>query len=197
MSHWAARPRPQLKPRSVRRRTRLNSLQATLREWFTRISPHPCWGVANHYGSWVRLNFGEATLDVREPTAQRRTRVVVPEGEFQLFVELADWVLEHPGRRATSESPAGEIAQSLAVLEGQKLVRAAVASDPASSEFEFDLGAKLTVRAYSDAAPDEDLWHLFHPPGELALRAAGQLVLCNYESDDESEEEFAEVVFAA
>jgi len=136
------------------------------------------------------MNFGEPDLDIREPivgTRFERSRLVVVEGDYQLFVDLADWTLdisERPG--ATSECTRAEIDKALGGLDGQKLERVVIASCPTVATFEFDLGAVLSLTSYSDTDPDDDLWHIFHGGMELALQACGDLVLTNLETNEES-----------
>jgi hypothetical protein len=154
----------------------------------------------NSYGSWVRLNFGRPSLDVREPVPNSdhlRSRRVTVEGEYQLFVELADWTLDIPGSpSATSESSQSDIAKSLAALEGQILRAAKISSTPPTSVFRFDLGATLSLSSYQDAEPDMELWHLFHGHAEISLLASGELLLSSHETNAETRSAFRQFEFA-
>jgi len=118
------------------------------------------------------------------------------EGEFQLFVEMAEWTLElRDAPIVTSESSAAEIDRSLARLEGQKLTRASISATPAVSVFAFDLGATLSVSSHQEGDPDSELWHLFHPPLEICLLASGMLVLANYATNQEERIGFYRIEF--
>ena len=178
----------------------MQTTEAIFREWLDSISALPSWGLANSYGSWVRLNFGQPSLEVREPvsgTKHLRNRRATVEGDYQLFVELADWTLEIPGSPiATSESSQADIAKSLASLEGQILTAVSLSAAPPTSVFRFDLGGLLSLASYEDSEADMELWHLFHASQEICFLASGDLLLSNHDTGAESHGAFRQFEFA-
>lgn len=170
----------------------MQEAEQCVREWFGHLTTRPSWGISNSYGSWIRMNFGEPSLDVRDPAPEARSaagrhRRVAVQGEYQLLVELADWTLEIPNwPEVTSESSRRDVRRALARLEGQIITHVKLNSSPVTSVFGFDLGAVLSVASYEDAEPDFELWHLFHEGRELSLEASGLLVVSDHETGIES-----------
>ncbi len=145
------------------------------------------------------MNFGSPSLDLREPVPDSQlglNRRVTVEGEYQLFVELADWTLEiRDSLDATSESSPTDIAKALSALDGQMLKAASFSSEPATSIFRFDLGAVLSLASYSDSESDMELWHIFHARCEIALLSPGEFVFANHETDEQRRWAFAQCEF--
>jgi hypothetical protein len=74
---------------------------------------------------------------------------------------MCDWIVFQDGARlAHNESDRETIRRTAATLEGQKLIGFSIATRPASGDFVFDLGARLSIHSYDPFEADHGLWHL-------------------------------------
>lgn len=151
---------------------------------FQPIYGRPCWGVRYDRQLNLSMNFGEPSLDAREPyeshstsaAAQRiaaRRRVTV-RGQWWLWFYLCYWRLSLPEERAvTGSSSKNAIGRALAELDGQKLVSIAVHPKTGATRFTFDLGAELTCRRMEKDSSAE-VWLLYQPDDNvLAVHGNG------------------------
>ena len=124
----------------------------------------PCWRANRWHGSMFRMHFGDPHLVVREPTARLRTRLVVPEGEWHLSIELCGWrIFREAQQLAHSESSQNEMDRAVAYLDGQSLTDVPSLHDEGYWQFSFDLGGTLTILPYEDFQADEEQWLLYQP----------------------------------
>lgn len=136
------------------------------------------WSVCcSEYGV-LWMNFGEPHLLVHGPyrsnpssspaaKAALGRRMVKPTGDWQLFIESADWEAVGGPYRASRTSKASERDQVLRQLDGQRLLDVRFDQQTTRWVFTFDLGGILVIgRAKLDAAEvgseqDESQWTLF------------------------------------
>ena len=157
-------------------------VSGTLDKSFAPLLGEPCWGV--HYDRQLNLsmNFGEPSLEIREPyetdsksgLARRvaSRRVVTVRGRWWLWVHCCHWRLTlRDVNQATGSSSLRRIERVIKQLEGQKLTSVAVQPETGASRFEFDLGCVLHCRRLSRDS-DADLWLLYKPNGYV-LSVAG------------------------
>ncbi len=138
------------------------------------------------HGSFLTLEFGQPSLHVREPReapgasprVQRllSRRHVTVHGEWHLWIYCCAWEVRTDGKRtghsALDSSSKRPIERAARELDGQRLVRVSVDPAGAVTEFEFDLGSRLTTRPY-DA--ESEKWLLYEPDGHVVtLRADGR-----------------------
>jgi hypothetical protein len=137
----------------------------------------PAWQVRRGHGSFLTLEFGAPHLKIREPkvappdmdeqvAAQFRRRLVIPRGEWHLWIYCCHWrVLSGGEEVAWSEASDDEIGAAAKELDGQLLT--AAEADPAqgTSAFEFDLGATLQTWPYGSG--DDTQWMLYMPSGDV------------------------------
>lgn len=144
----------------------------------------PCWGVHWEPQLNLSLNFGAPHLEVREPmksTARSpRARLrfahrrVTVRGRWWLWLFWSRWTLWVQGLDPVrSTGSAKRIAESLKLLEGQRLTSAAIAAADGRTRFEFDLGAVLDVRELGRSSGSE-IWSFYKPDHRvLSVRGDG------------------------
>ncbi len=145
------------------------------------------WSVrCGEYGV-LRLDFGDPHLTVRGPysTAGKsgrlalalQRRLVIPTGEWHLFVEGGLWSIEAGGLRCSRTDQQFDT-RAFDQLDGQKLISADY--DPASAGwlFTFDLSATLLIRERRLQEDDDTQWTLFFKEGgSLSCEAGNQFFL--------------------
>lgn len=161
----------------------------------------PSWLVKHGHGSFVTLEFGEASVEVGESRLRRwRPRQGDPEmfmgrsahvhGEWHLWIYCCLWSLSVEGRElAHCESDDITIARALVVLEGQALANVEADVDGRST-FSFDLGCVLSTKpappgTYSHEPVDQ--WLLYQPTGQV-LTFRGDGCFRSQDRDDSSDD---------
>jgi hypothetical protein len=149
---------------------------------FSQLSGIPCWGVSNVYGSLLRLNFGQPSLEIREPVPDAKSehlrmgRRVSVRGEFEFCLESCDWkIFVHGDELAHSESDSKLIGQAIAHIDGQVLNHVRITLNPTGMEFVFDLGGVIKAQRYSDSKPGDGLWHFYIGTYVYSLTASGKI----------------------
>ncbi len=124
------------------------------------------------------LNFGEPHLSIHGPYRSNPSsnaeikavlgrRLVKPTGDWQLFIESADWEAVGGPYRASRTSEASERNQVLDQLDGQRVLNARFDQQTARWVLSFDLGGILMIgsakpgEADDSSEPDESQWTLF------------------------------------
>lgn len=145
------------------------------------------WSVCcDEYGV-LRLDFGSPHLSVREPSptagkSERlaivlQRRLVIPTGEWHLFVEAGLWSVEAGGfgcNRLDEQFDTRAFDQ----LDGQKLVSVAYAPASAGWLFTFDLSGTLLIREQHLEEDEDTQWTLFFERGgSLSCEAGNQFFL--------------------
>ena len=115
----------------------------------------PAWDVQKGHGSMLTFEFGNPSLQIREPIdasagASPRTRAslarrkVTPRGEWHLWINCCNWRCTANGMEiAHSDSADADIAAAAAELDGQRLLAVTVEPHRGRSTFAFDLGGLL------------------------------------------------------
>ncbi len=167
-----------------------------IRAAFAPLVDLPCWQVTAEYGSWLTFHFGTPRVYVNEPCeATRHRRLAGVEGQYQLWIEMCDWIVFQDGSRlARSESDRETLRRTAATLEGQKLIGFSIATRPASGDFVFDLGARLSIHSYDPFEADHGLWHLSTFRGRdaceiITFTAAGSVSVFQQHGDQHTEVE--------
>jgi hypothetical protein len=157
---------------------------AIIDETFDRLHGMPCWKVEWEPALGLKLSFGAPQLRVREPHASdsssdlvRRLasyRTVSLRGEWWLWVWVGRWHVElRDAPPVTASSSRRRIGQSLAFLDGQRLVDVAIRSTDGATTLRFDLGG--AVRIQGSFSEDGEMWSLYKPGGYvLSVRSNGQ-----------------------
>jgi hypothetical protein len=146
-----------------------------------------CWNVRRGVGSFITFEFGEPRLEIREPKAKSRMtndplavahsrRLVTVVGRYHFWVQYCDWVLSSDGLKlASSSSSEYQIEQSLARIDGQKLLHVRLDAASGTFEMKFDLGAILAISPGREFLED-DQWSLFLQDGTVySLTGRNQL----------------------
>lgn len=151
----------------------MKQLSATL----SQLIGTPCWGVRHDQGAFVTLEFGTPRLDIRDGNphaalpSQRRRKISV-RGEWRLWLYACNWTYEESGELiAHNDSSAAGIAHALDRLDSQKLTRIHTSATTGATSFLFEASSRLSAQPLE---PEEPLWHLYMPAGEvLSVRAGG------------------------
>jgi hypothetical protein len=143
---------------------------------------HYVWGVQWDPDVGLSMSFGSPHLRIREPLEARPTRrLVVPRGQWWLWVYMARWRISFNGARAAStgsskrRSSPKRIRRAIRGLDGQLLTDFKVVADSGGLSLAFDLGGRLDVRPLKGRKEDE-LW-LLYAAGDteiLAVRSDGK-----------------------
>ena len=149
---------------------------------FGPLNGKPCWQARRGHGSFITLEFGEPSLEIREPSEPKADasytvrkllsrRLVTIRGQWHLWVYCCAWtIFNNSEQLAHSEDNDEAIASAIGFLDGQALIAATV-DNSANSQFTFDLGGVLTTSPYDE---DSEQWMLYQPDGMvLSLRADG------------------------
>lgn len=144
----------------------------------------PAWGAQKGHGSMLTFEFGEPSLQIREPidtsdkastkaAASLARRKITPRGEWHLWIYCCNWrCLANGVEIARSDSADAEIAAAAAELDGQRLLAVIVEPQRGRSTFTFDLGGLLETSPYDDGQDEQ--WLLYHGSGDVfAYRADG------------------------
>ena len=136
----------------------------------------PCWNARRSHGSIMMMEFGEPHLRIREPKGKLRNRLVIPRGQWGLFIYLCNWIIDNGDNRiAHSESANEEMDNAIAFLDGQSLVSVNKGPRHAALEFCFDLAGRIRTFPYEQDS-DEEQWTLYEPNGwALNCTASGEL----------------------
>ena len=150
------------------------------------------WSVrCGEYGV-LRLDFGSPHLSVREPSPTTgkswrlalalQRRLVIPTGEWHLFVEAGLWSVEAGGVRCSRTDQQFDT-RAFNQLDGQKLISATYAPASAGWLFTFDLSGTLLIREQHLEEDEDTQWTLFFERGgSLSCEAGNQFFL--EENDD-------------
>lgn len=142
---------------------------------FEPIYGQPCWRVIDDSQLGMSLNFGEPSLDIREPfktdsTSERARQLaalrrITVHGQWWLWIYCCRWRLYRHGELlARDSSSLRRIELGLKQLDGQKLLSVQVHKTKGATDFEFDLGCQLSCVRFDDDL-DRDLWVLYKPNG--------------------------------
>jgi hypothetical protein len=160
----------------------------SVQELFHPIIGEIAWCVARGHGSFLRLEFGQPHLSVREPIAagaeasskvrrELARRKVFVLGDFTLWLEYGDWSLHTTaGALDSNMSPSRLRDQCLRDLEGQKLLSVEKTGDDNSLLLTFDLGATLVIKPSRTIV--DDVWSLHAWAGPIAsYRPDGTIIV--------------------
>lgn len=143
----------------------------------TAITGAHVWGVQLGADHALRMDFGQPHLYIREPYPPRagasqrvravaESRLVIPEGEWHLFIESGHWQVRAFSQACVRpDADAASARQVLLALDGQILT--AVTFDETSLDwvFMFDLGGELRIGPGCDRSSptwqNEPQWTLF------------------------------------
>lgn len=151
------------------------------RVW-ARVYGNPAWSVKKGHGSFLTLEFGTPSLQIREPIkvsphtsesvrdalTRRRTHVV---GEWHLWIYCCNWSILFKGQEAAhSESPDSTVQSAVERLDGQRITSVSDGPLLGSWCFTFDQGGTLTTSPYEDDPSDEQ-WLLYERESGWVLTA--------------------------
>lgn len=159
-----------------------------------KMQGHFIWSVYCSEAGVLCVNSGEPHLSVHGPyrsnpcssttvKAALGRRMVKPTGDWQLFIESADWEAVGGPYRASRTSEASERDRVLNHLDGQRLLNARFDQKTARWVLNFDLGGILMIgpakldEADVGSEQDESQWTLFFwNAGNVTWTLDGQLV---------------------
>jgi hypothetical protein len=171
--------------RPVTNKAKLNMDQAV--ESLSSLRGKYVWSVrCGEYGV-LRLDFGSPHLLVREPSptagkSERlaivlQRRLVIPTGEWHLFIEAGLWSVEAGGFRCNRLDEQFDT-RAFDQLDGQKLVSVAYAPASAGWLFTFDLSGTLLIQEQHLEEDEDTQWTLlFERGGSLSCEAGNQFFL--------------------
>ena len=136
----------------------------------------------------LRLEFGDPHLTIQGPKEPRyegseavrralNRRVVVPTGQWSLFVEDGLWNVEADGLTCSrADRDKVRIETCLSVLSGQKPTSIAIGKDGVGLSVEFDLSGKLSIL---DELEGDELcqWMLYSKDGIIAYNGEEKIFL--------------------
>ena len=142
---------------------------------FEQLYGQPCWGLHDDSQLNLSINFGQPSLDIREPfqtssnseivRRMAARRCVTVRGEWWLWFHSSYWRISSQNQRlATSSSSDKQIDRAMRHLDGQKLISAQVHPKTGATRFVFDLGGVLECRRF-ERDSDRELWNLYKPSG--------------------------------
>lgn len=160
-------------------------------KFFAPIKGKPCWSVQHGHGSMLTFEFGQPHLRFIEPTLDER-KIIIVHGDCHLWIYCCYWTIELNDKTlAHDESSRRKTRKALRQLDGAAILSVSVDPMHGTSEFEFELGAKLITEPYREldrqGEPYEN-WLFFDAQGHvLTYRADGSY---SYHSSDEASEEW-------
>jgi hypothetical protein len=148
---------------------------------FAEIYGKPAWRVSPGWGSFLTFEFGDPSLEIREPIvavrdvsqsereALARRRVFI-HGDWHLWIYCCDWEVASGGNLIGQSTSAPSIQKAADFLDGQKLIRFSFNPEPMRCVFEFDLGGRLETYPYDH---ENEQWLFFNSRNHhvLVLRA--------------------------
>lgn len=162
-------------------------IENPLENVFHNLYGQPCWNARSGYGSFLIMEFGQPSLEIREPWIPKPTsspavvrsasrRLVTIRGQWHLWISSCAWQvftgdkrIGHSNRRGSTKEPIKRAAKE---LNGQKLLRVSFDQKSGKTIFAFDLGSRLETHPYNKM---EEQWLLFEPSGSVfVLRGDGQ-----------------------
>jgi hypothetical protein len=155
----------------------------SINELFPPLIGLSCWNVKQGYSSMLTLEFGDPSLEIREPRDSRSSsprvrkilsqRHVTVRGQWHLWIYCCGWKIHMDGEEiAGHESEDEEIAAACRELDGQILDEVALGPGVAETRFRFDLGGQLTTKPLDDELLEQ--WLLYCPDGNVyTLRSDG------------------------
>ena len=144
-----------------------------------------CWKVKWDGNLNLSMNFGQPSLNIREPKEVKSNRKKVSDsfkyrhvtlhGEWFFWVLSGYWKLSLKDfDEVTSATSYKRKNMALSRLDGQKLTQVNVNPETSATQLDFDLGAKLYIRR-TGIKSDGDIWSLYKPNGYvLSVRADGK-----------------------
>jgi hypothetical protein len=108
-----------------------------------------------------------------------RHRGITVKGKWWLWIFCAYWKLMiKNSTTVTSSSSFRKKRLAMALLDGQKLTGIKVNPVTGTTDFTFDLGARLQARRFEK--DDSDIWTLYKPNGYvLGIRGDGTFTYCS------------------
>ncbi|HSF94643.1 MAG TPA: hypothetical protein VLA52_06405 [Thermohalobaculum sp.] len=155
--------------------------EQVLRSHFGPVAGLPCWQVAQGYGSFITMEFGEPRLEIRQPAPESKIRAlqrrgVTVRGSRHMWIEQCGWkIMEGLGEVANSETPREDIARALALIDGQVLREIRLNPDEGSCVLGFEHRMFLMLRRYDDWQQGDQMLSVYGPEAVLTYCAGGQL----------------------
>ena len=116
----------------------------------------PCWGVWLGYGSYLALNFGKPSLDVRNPKKLENTssrikkifarRHVSVWGEWTISFECCDWLVYHGAKYIGGTQSKKSMLKGIREIDGQTIESVEVFLKERVCVFRFDIGGLLKIK---------------------------------------------------
>jgi hypothetical protein len=150
---------------------------------FTPLYGQPCWGIGPGIRPTLRLEFGKPHLEIHEPATASKSasarvktylarRRIFVHGQWHLWLYYCNWELLYKGQKVGYRSRDATIQRAGNSLNGEKLVRFAIAPKSMRCRFDFDLGSSLRTWP-SESMSDQ--WLLYTPSRKvLVVRADGK-----------------------
>lgn len=156
--------------------SRMKDRVPSIDELFRPLIGLPCWNVKQGYRSFLTFEFGDPSLEIREPreAPQASPRVreifarrkVTVRGQWHLWIYCCGWQIQVSGEAlACHESADDKIAAACEKLDGQALRKVALGPNMGGTRFWFDLGGLLTTEPYDDELNEQ--WMLYCPDGNV------------------------------
>ncbi len=145
-------------------------------ELFQPLIGVPSWNVKKGYGSFLTFEFGNPSIEIREPRdvpnssprvrqifARRR---VTLRGQWHLWVYCCGWrIWIGKNELAFNESTDDEIARACSELDGQAIQDVICQPKFGRTRFVFDLGGILDTAPYDEELSEQ--WMLYLPDGNV------------------------------
>jgi hypothetical protein len=150
---------------------------------FKPLRKLPCWQAERGYGSFLTMEFGNPSLEIREPkkplekvsikvkkVLERRNITV--KGDWHLWIYCCDWGVFEGNDLIGDCSKKKSMDRAAAQLNGQMLKKVRVYKN-GRTDFKFEYGTLLMTRPYDK---DSEQWMLFEPNGNvLTFKADGNI----------------------
>ena len=144
---------------------------------FAPLASLPCWGVKRGHGTFLTFEFGDPSLEIREPITPEesvepevrrllRRRLAYAKGQWHLWVYCCAWRVTEGTREVGDWSSDRRIDRAAAFLNGQKLTAVKLNPRGARTTFTFDLGGSLETQPYDRRG---EQWLLYEPSGKVLV----------------------------
>jgi hypothetical protein len=161
-------------------------------EMLSAISGQYVWSVRSGEYGVLRLDFGKPHLEVRGPYPSAgkpervalalQRRLVIPTGEWHLFIEASLWSIEAGGFRCDRTDEKFD-ERAFDQLNGQKLVSAVYAPESSGWLFTFDLSGTLFIRERRLQEEEDTQWVLFFAKGGCLFCEGGNQIFLERDAD--------------
>lgn len=173
-----------------------------LPSFFKQLIGLPSWNVRQGHGSFLTLDFGEPSLEIREPNLNAKSAVfhrrrVTVIGSYHIWIEQCNWLIKNEGKiHADSEFSKEVIDKALSQIDGSHLVEVEIDPENKTSVFSFEFGSKIVMTAYLESDQEDPIWHLHTPNKTLSYLSSGEVEIGNRDGSEQTHKRLGKTIFS-